>query len=67
MGRAAPNTPAKRVLTGEDEYEWLMKRQSGPRFHGPAIAFGYTEAFGGRLKRLTGTQRVAIESAAYGE
>jgi hypothetical protein len=64
---AAANTAARRLVTGGDGYEWLMTGDPDPGFRGPAVAFGYTDAFGGDITRLTGSQRVAIEAAAFGE
>jgi hypothetical protein len=65
--RGAPNLAAKRIVLGVDTRGCLL---GGPDdlFYGPVIAFGYLpEAAGGFQRRLSGSQRVAVEAAAYGE
>jgi hypothetical protein len=55
----SPNPGASRILLGRDERE--------PGFRGAALVFAYSASFGGRMLRLGGSQRVAVEAAAYGE
>jgi hypothetical protein len=55
----SPNPGASRILQGRDDRE--------PGFKGAALVFAYTASFGGRMLRLGGSQRVAVEAAAYGE
>jgi hypothetical protein len=60
-----PNRAAARVEFGGPGDSPVIGQDV--RIGGLAIAFGYSDAFGGRLLRLTGSQRVAIEAAAHGE
>jgi hypothetical protein len=55
----SPNPGASRILQGRDDRE--------PGFRGAALVFGYNSSFGGRMLRLGGSQRVAVEAAAYGD
>ncbi len=66
--RGSPNYAAWRIVTGVEAQVRLIGGIVDTRVYGPAIAFGYTrETQGGSPTRLSGSQRVAIEAAAYRE
>lgn len=59
---SGPNPSAFQILHGREESSF-----GDFPFRGPALVLGYSPSFGGRLLRFGGSQRVAVEAAAYGE